>query len=57
MYLSDESLEQTPRFHRYAIGARKLPDLRRLRAAYAGRAIHSSLEAWGSQADTILGGH
>ena len=54
VYLSDESLDQTPRYHRYAIGARKLPDLRRLRAAYAGRAIHSSVEAWQTQADTIL---
>jgi hypothetical protein len=48
VYLSDDSLNQTPKFHRYAIGARKLPDLRALRAAYSGRAIHSSIEAWQS---------
>jgi len=45
-YLPDASLVQQPRFHRYAIGARKLPDLRALRAAYVGRAIHSSPEEW-----------
>ena len=49
VYLPDASLEQQPRFHRYAIGARKLPDLRALRAAYVGRAIHSSPENWLSQ--------
>jgi len=27
VYLSDTSLEQPPRFHRYAVGARKLADL------------------------------
>jgi hypothetical protein len=49
VYLPDESLEQQPKFHRYAIGARKLEDLRRLRAAYLGRAIHSSTEEWMEQ--------
>jgi hypothetical protein len=46
VYLPDDSLAQTPEFHRYAIGCRKLPDLRDLRAAFVGRAIHSSLENW-----------
>lgn len=50
IYLPDASLEQQPKFHRYAIGARKLPDLRALRAAFAGRAIHSTLEEWTAQA-------
>jgi hypothetical protein len=49
VYLPDSSLEQQPKFRRYLIGARKLPDLRALRSAYAGRAIHSSPEAWASQ--------
>ena len=49
VYLSDESLEQQPKFRRYAIGCRKLPDLRTLRAAFRGRAIHTSLEAWTAQ--------
>ena len=46
VYLSDDSLEQTPKYHRYAIGCRKLPDLRDLRESFVGRAIHSSLENW-----------
>jgi len=49
VYLPDESLDAQPRYHRYAIGARKLPELRALRAAYAGRAIHSSVEVWAAQ--------
>jgi hypothetical protein len=40
IYLPDASLQEQERFHRYAIGARKLADLRRLRAAYVGRAVH-----------------
>ena len=43
------------RFQRYAIGARKLPDLRALRAACLGRAIHSSLETWQTQVLSITG--
>ena len=54
VYLPDASLEREPRFHRYAIGARKLPDLRNLRAAYIGRAIHSSPEEWQQQTDALL---
>jgi hypothetical protein len=53
IYLPDTSLEQQPKFRRYAIAARKLPDLRTLRAAYCGRAIHSSVEEWSAQADSI----
>jgi hypothetical protein len=51
VYLPDDSLDLQPKFHRYAIGARKLPDLRALRAAFIGRAIHSSLEEWQTQVD------
>jgi hypothetical protein len=49
VYLSDESLEQQQRFRRYAIGCRKLPDLRALRAAFRGRAMHTSIESWTAQ--------
>ena len=49
IYLPDLSLQQEARFRRYAIGARKLGDLRALRAAYIGRAIHSSMESWQTQ--------
>jgi PAS domain-containing protein len=51
VYLSDDALERQPRFRRYAIGCRKLPDLRALRASMLGRALHSSLEAWQAQLD------
>ena len=51
VYLPDESLEREQRYHRYAIGCRKLPDLRALRASFAGRALHTSLEAWQTQVD------
>jgi hypothetical protein len=54
VYLPDDSLEQQPRFHRYAIGARRLPDLRALRAAFAGRAVHSTLDEWRAQLDNHL---
>jgi hypothetical protein len=53
VYLPDKSLEQQPKFHRYAIGARKLQDLRALRASYAGRAIHSSVDEWVRQVNVI----
>ena len=54
VYLPEESLEREARFHRYAIGSRKLPELRALRAAFAGRAIHSTLEAWTAQVEALL---
>jgi hypothetical protein len=55
IYLPETLLDQQPRFQRYAIGARKLPGLRALRAAYLGRAIHSSLETWQTQVLSITG--
>lgn len=54
VYLSGESLEREPRYHRYAIGCRKLSDLRDLRSSMLGRAIHSSVEAWRTQIESIL---
>lgn len=54
VYLPDESLEQQPQFRRYAIGCRKLPDLRTLRAAFRGRAIHNSLEVWTTQVEAAI---
>ncbi len=54
VYLPDDSLEQQAKFHRYAIGCRKLPDLRALRAAFLGRAIHSTVEKWTAQMDAVL---
>jgi len=51
VYLPDESLAREQRFRRYAIGCRKLPDLRALRAAFRGRALHTSIEAWTAQVE------
>jgi len=53
VYLSDDSLDRQQRYHRYAIGCRKLPDLRSLRAAFVGRAIHTTLQAWQAQVDGV----
>jgi hypothetical protein len=55
VYLPDAALQQQARYHRYSIAARKLPDLRALRAALMGRAIHISPEKWAAQMQTILG--
>ncbi|HLJ29348.1 MAG TPA: hypothetical protein VKY85_21755 [Candidatus Angelobacter sp.] len=54
IYLSDDDLERDPKYHRYAIAARRLPELRQLRASFLGRAIHSSHEAWLEQVKAIL---
>ena len=54
VYLSDDSLAETPKFHRYAIGCRKLPVLRDLRAAFVGRAIHSTIEEWTTQLNGLV---
>jgi hypothetical protein len=54
IYLSETDLTGDVAFHRYAIAARRIPDLRLVRAAFLGRAIHSSLEAWREQVNAIL---
>ncbi len=54
IYLSDDKLEMQPRYRRYAIACRKIPELRRLRASFLGRAIHTSPEAWQKQFAEIL---
>lgn len=54
IYLSDDELERDPKFHRYAIAARRIPELREVRAAFLGRAIHSSHDAWQTQVATLL---
>jgi len=56
IYLPDSSLEIQPRYRRYAIACRKLPELRRLRASFLGRAIHSSPETWQKQFESFLSG-
>ncbi len=54
IYLPDDRLQANPAYRRYAIAARKLAEVRDLRAAFAGRAIHTSLDAWQKQVDQIL---
>ncbi len=54
VFLSDERLDTDPSYRRYAIAARKLPEVRDLRNAFLGRAIHTSLDAWQKQVDQIL---
>ena len=56
VYLPDSSLEEQPRFHRYAIAARNIAELRTLRSSFVGRAVHSSLEAWTARVQAILSG-
>jgi hypothetical protein len=43
-----------PRYRRYAIACRKIPELRRLRASFLGRAIHTSPTAWQKQVEGFL---
>jgi hypothetical protein len=54
IYLSDDELDADPRFRRYAIAARRMPEVREMRASFLGRAFHSSLEAWRGQVAAIL---
>lgn len=54
IYLPDSSLAGQPRFHRYAIGARKLPDLRALRSAFVGRAAHGPIDDWQANLNSLL---
>jgi len=54
IYLSDDELAMSPQFHRYAIAARRLPEVREVRANFLGRALHSSPEAWQTQVESIL---
>jgi len=54
IYLSDDELTGKIEFHRYAIAARRIADLRVVRSAFLGRAIHSSVDAWRGQVDGIL---
>jgi len=54
IYLSDAELTGDISFHRYAIAARRIPEVRQVRAAFLGRAIHSSFGAWREQVNAIL---
>jgi len=54
IYLPDDSLLIQPRFRRYAIACRKLPELGRLRSSFLGRAIHTTPAAWQKQFESHL---
>ena len=54
IYLPEESLQMEPGYRRYAIACRKIPELRKLRAAFVGRVIHSSLQVWQKQVQEFL---
>ena len=54
IYLPDDSLLIQPRFRRYAIACRKLPELVRLRSSFLGRAIHASNDTWQRQFEGFL---
>jgi hypothetical protein len=54
IYLPDNSLLLQPRFRRYAIACRKLPELVRLRSSFLGRAIHTTPAAWQKQFESYL---
>jgi hypothetical protein len=54
IYLPDASLQVQPRFRRYAIACRKLPELVRLRYSFLGRAIHTTPQAWRKQFESYL---
>lgn len=54
IYLSNDDLAMDPKYHRYAIAARRLPELRKVRASFLGRAIHGSRDAWLEQVKEIL---
>jgi hypothetical protein len=54
IYLSDDELATDPRFHRYAIAARRMPEVREVRGNFLARALHTSPEAWQAQVESIL---
>jgi hypothetical protein len=55
VYLPDSAL-RVPPHERYAEASRIVPELVLARASFAGRAIHSSVEAWRKQLDAALSG-
>jgi hypothetical protein len=55
IYISEDVLSTDPAYQRYAIAARKIPEVREVRAALLGRAIHTTPEAWKEKLDAILG--
>jgi hypothetical protein len=56
VYLDAHTLESELRYRHYAIAQRKMPDMGRVRQAFAGRAIHRTPASWAKQIDAMLVG-
>jgi hypothetical protein len=56
VYLDARTLESELRYRHYAIAQRKVPDMGRVRQAFAGRAIHRTPASWAKQIDAVLVG-
>jgi hypothetical protein len=56
VYLDAPTLESELRYRHYAIALRKVPDMGRVRQAFAGRAIHRTPASWARQIDAMLVG-
>jgi hypothetical protein len=54
IYPTDESIEMENRYHRYAISCRKVGALQNARHSFLDRAIHTSIDGWQKQVETIL---
>lgn len=53
IYLPDESLDE-PRYSRYRVAVRKIPELRLLRGLFIGRVHHRSAEQWRDDVTDLL---
>lgn len=56
VYLDAARLESDHRYRHYAIAARRMPELRRIREAFAGRVVHTTPDAWSTRLDALLAG-
>jgi len=56
VYLDARTLESEARYRHYAVAQRKVPDMGRVRRAFAGRAIHRTPASWAKQIDAMLAG-
>jgi hypothetical protein len=54
IYLSQQEIGNDPRYHRYAIAARRISVVGELRERFLGRAIHGTLATWQAQVDAII---
>ena len=53
IYLPEERFSE-PRYARYAVAVRKIPELRRLRELFIGRVVHASFEQWQRDVNDLL---